>query len=132
MKRKKSGPMPQDIREVLNQIQAWRQLRPKPRKMPDHLWQDAVCLAQKYGLTRIHNLFGLDYTKLRRLVQQAQSHPQDVVIHSQTEFVSFPAQAFFSTPELPPNVLELSSNDGRSLVIRTHQSLDLDALIHSF
>ena len=130
MKRKKSRPIPQDLKQTLEQIESWRQSKPKPRAMPEHLWQDAVSLAQKYGSSRVHSLLRLDYTKLKRLVSQAQSQTQDFIVHTQAQFVSIPP--VYSPPEPAPTVLELSSTDGRSLVIRTHQPLDLDALIHSF
>lgn len=137
MKRKKSDRIPQDIKQVLEQIECWRQTKPKPRAMPEHLWQDAVSLVPKYGPYKVSSLLNVGYTKLKLLTSQKQSQHQtlDVVVHEAlppTEFVSFSPSSLFSTPELPPNVLELSSTDGRSLVIRTHQPLDLDSLIHSF
>ena len=130
MSKKKTAPIPQDIKLVLQQFKRWRETKPSSRAIPEQLWQSAVSLAQKYSVSKIHSLLHLDYTKLKRLVSQAQSQAQDVIVHTQAQFVSIPPM--FPTKECSPTVIELSSTDGRSLVIRTHQPLDLDALIHSF
>lgn len=135
MKRKKASQVPQDIQQLLEQIERWRNSKPKPRAMPQHLWQDAASLVPEYGAYKVSSLLKIDYAKLRRLTKETPPTPSnDVIVHNAvepTEFVSLP-QFLFSAPSSSPTVLELSSSDGRSLVIRTHQPLDLDALIHSF
>ena len=141
MRQKKDQEIPQDIKEVQALIECWRHTKPRPRAMPEHLWQDAVSLARKYGVYEISRALNVGYAKLKDLTSQTQPYPHDreLVVHDPAlppalpaGFVSFSPASLFDISESSPNELELISVDGNSLIIRTHQPLDLPDLIRSF
>jgi len=63
--------LPADVERVRQRIELWRQERTAGKPMPQRLWAAAAKVAQRHGVARTMRMLGLDYNKLKALVQGA-------------------------------------------------------------
>ena len=62
--------LPADVERVRQRIALWRQERTAGKPMPQRLWTAAAKVAQRHGVARTMRMLGLDYYKLKSLVQR--------------------------------------------------------------
>jgi len=106
---------PKDFSQLQSQLEAWRRNGRPGRRIPTALWRAATEAARERGTGHVATVLRLDYTKLKRLVenlgQEASAEPKS-------------GATFF---ELPPahqaradqgTVLEFEAADGATIVVR--------------
>lgn len=54
------------LEALLDQIEGWRRMRPRPRAMPEPLWNEAAALARELGVYRVARALGLNFETLKR------------------------------------------------------------------
>ncbi len=64
--------LPEDLLHARNRFQAWRSQRRRGR-IPQELWQLAVHLVSRHGLSRTASVLRLDYYSLQKRVEAAAS-----------------------------------------------------------
>jgi len=71
MRREKKKPvLPRRVAALGKRITQWRQTRKKSKAMPAGLWREAVKLAETHGTCRIARAVRIDYSALRRRVNE--------------------------------------------------------------
>lgn len=124
---------------LLDQIEGWRRMRPRPRAMPEPLWSEAAALARELGVYRVARALRLNFDTLkrrakhsgtpaarRRLVAQAAA-----MAHSHS-FVEVTGLAGLSAAA-GQTVVEVVASDGARLSIRMPcASADVVAWISAF
>jgi hypothetical protein len=66
--------LPEDLLHARNRFQAWRSQRHRGR-IPQELWQLAVRLVSRYGLSRTASVLRLDYYSLKKHAEAATGEP---------------------------------------------------------
>ena len=66
-----AGELPKDLLRAKNRFQAWRRRRAKGR-IPHFLWELAVQLAARHGLSRTATALGLHCHRLQKQVEAGQ------------------------------------------------------------
>jgi len=74
MRTRQQGELPNDLAQGRRQLQAWREQRQGGR-IPQPLWDLAVRLVNKHGLSRTATALGLDYYSLKQHVAAAAPQP---------------------------------------------------------
>jgi hypothetical protein len=64
--------LPEDLLHARNRFQAWRSQRQRGR-IPQELWQLAVRLVSRYGLSRTASVLRLDYYSLKKRAEAVAS-----------------------------------------------------------
>ena len=64
--------IPQELEKLRTRFEQWRSEHPKGSRIPQSLWQEAVRMARRYGVSRVSNFLKLSYACLQRKVE-----PQD-------------------------------------------------------
>ena len=64
------GELPKDLARARGQFQAWRGQR-TGRRIPQQLWDLAVRLVNRHGVSRTATALGLDYYSLKKQAQAA-------------------------------------------------------------
>ncbi len=59
------------MEEVQEHFSAWRAQRPKPRKIPEELWQEAVRLVPAYSVNKVAKRLRLENAVLRQKALEA-------------------------------------------------------------
>jgi hypothetical protein len=64
------GVLPElaEIEGLRERIEAWRQMRPKSRPMPEELWREASAAAKRLRAGRVARALGLKYETLKQRV----------------------------------------------------------------
>ena len=75
MGKQRKEPSPEDLDPVREQIRAWRETRHLPGPMPSEIWDQAVALAQTFGVCKVARAVSLDYSALRKKVAKAMEKP---------------------------------------------------------
>jgi hypothetical protein len=115
MRAGKSGELSQDMLRARSRFQAWRRQRTARSPIPQHLWDLAVRLAQRHGVSRTATILGLDYYRLKKRAEQtAPAKP------SSPPFVQLP------TPVMPGKQCQFELDNGAGAILRV-QLLGYDA-----
>ena len=119
------GELPQDLLRAQSRFQAWRSQRTARSPIPQHLWDLAVRLAQRHGVSRTATLLGLDYYRLKnRAEQTAPAKPR------RPAFVELP------TPLVPGKQCQLELDNGAGTILRVqllgYEAADLEVLARTF
>ena len=69
------GELPKDLAQARSRFEAWRQRRQGGQRIPQPLWNLAVQLASKHGISRTATALGLDYYSLKKRVEAAAQQP---------------------------------------------------------
>lgn len=128
--RTESREIAADLLRAARRFAAWRQGRTIGARIPQPLWNSAVALAGRHGLSRTATALGLDYYALKKRVEaQAPLLKRDPV--RQPVFVELPASPLAPSGEC---LIECTHVNGASLRIRLagHEAPDLGALARSF
>lgn len=70
--------VPADVERVRQRIALWRQQRTPGKPMPQPLWTAAAKLARRHGVAPTMRMLGVDYAKLKSLVQRSATSAQFV------------------------------------------------------
>lgn len=62
--------LPDAILQLREQLDQWRGLQKGRKQLPEAFWQAAVELAKQYGVYRTARPLRLDYTRLKKLVNE--------------------------------------------------------------
>jgi hypothetical protein len=120
------GELPKELAQTRSRFEAWRQRRPGGRRIPQPLWDLAVRLASKHGLSHTATALGLDYYSLKKRVEAAAPQPPPC------------GPAFV---ELPPPVVvgkqahfELDDGAGATMRVQLlgYDAVDVEALARRF
>jgi hypothetical protein len=71
MSAKKTPVVPIGMEPARRRLERWRKTRTSGVPMPESLWAVAVKLARRHGIYPTARTLGLEYNKLKRLVQSA-------------------------------------------------------------
>lgn len=119
------GELPQDLLRARSRFQAWRGQRTSRSPIPQHLWDLAVRLAQRHGVSRTATLLRLDYYRLKNRAEQAA--PANT---SSPAFVELPA------PAVPGKQCQLELDNGTGTILRVqllgYDAADLEVLARTF
>lgn len=128
------GVLPElaEIEGLRGRIDAWRQMRPKSRPMPEELWREASAAAKRLGAGRVARELGLKYETLKQRVISGEDGRKKAP--GKTEFVEL---RDFPMPGLSAGrdemVVEMVAADGTRLTIRVKgASPNISALIDAF
>lgn len=61
-----SGPVPDSINQLGEQLQEFRSTHPRGTRLPEVLWQRAVEQARQHGIYMVAHTLRLDYTNLQK------------------------------------------------------------------
>ena len=63
------------LEKVQNQFETWRKTRKSRQPIPERLWQAAARLSQNYPTTKIAGALRLNYTQLKKRIDDAKTSP---------------------------------------------------------
>ena len=109
MRTRPRGALPNDLAQARRQLQAWRQRR-QGRRIPQPLWDLAVRLVSRHGLSRTVAALGLDYYSLKKHVEAAGQQPPS----PSPAFVELPAPLLASKQAL----FELDNGAGATMRVQ--------------
>jgi len=119
------GELPQDLARARSRFQAWRERR-TGRRIPQHLWDLAVRLVNRHGVSRTAAAFGLDYYSLKKRFESAVREPAS----SRPAFVELPA------PVVLNRQCQFELDNGTGATLRVHlvgyDAADVATLARSF
>ena len=61
------------LESVIKQFEYWRASRKKRERIPEHLWDAAVCLCSDNSVSQITQILRLNYNDLKKKVLAAQN-----------------------------------------------------------
>jgi len=108
MKQGSPHPSRDILSDVQSQFSRWRQNRKRGTRIPEALWRAAVDAAGECGVSRAAQALGLDYYRLKKLVESP--HEESEPAAAGREFLEIPL--FSSAPEC---VLEMKDAQGAQL-----------------
>ncbi len=119
------GELPKDLARGRCRFQAWRERRLRGRRVPQPLWDLAVQLVSKHGISRTATALGLDYYSLKKRAAAVAQQPPS----RSPAFVELPApvvgkQALF----------ELDNGTGATMRVQMvgYDAADIEALSRRF
>jgi len=133
------GVLPElaEIEGLHGRIEAWRQMRPKSRPMPEELWREASAAAKRLGAGRVARALGLKYETLKQRVISGDPSGGEAgqkKASGRAEFIELngfaPLGPAVTRDEM---VVEMVAADGARLTIRVKgASPNISALIEAF
>ena len=125
--------LPAELAEVESKFEAWRQQRQGRARIPPALWDAAVALVPAYGATRVSAALRLDFSGLKRRVEQNQRSGEELESKAPPlSFVALPSDLLLAEVHTESNLL-LTHPNGATLQMRvpggTHE---LAALVTAF
>jgi hypothetical protein len=115
--------------EVRKQVEHWRKTRPHRCRMPEHLWQSAIELAQAQGIYAVSQGLHISYDRLKAHVDVAGKGRKikGIQRRREAEFVELlPAMAVSSPADAM--VLELVGAGGNRLIVRVPGAAGADVV----
>src|SRR3954470_1182730 len=79
--------MPEDLEPLRQQLTEFRNTQPVRSRLPEPLWAAATELATRYGVHRIARELRLDYTGLKKRVQQREQPNRKRTVSAAPTFV---------------------------------------------
>ena len=122
--------LPGEVVEVGLRIEAWRRRRVKRERMPSELWDCAVELASRHGVSRMARALGIGFAALQRRVKGV----AEVRPSAQIPPHGFVELGGFSTSGWSGTEIEIAGRDGSRLAIRISQgaAVDLAGVVTAF
>ena len=119
---------PPELRRLAEQLESFRERTPRPRRLPEPLWNRAAGLAREHGVNAVARALRLNYYALKRRVSSVPPGP------SKPTAPSFVAIGVPPSGSDSPSVLELEDGTGRKLTVTlgARAGLDLRALVAAF
>ena len=127
-----SRQVPADLSRAAARFTVWRSTRVRGSRIPDPLWDTAVALAGKYGLSRTAAAVKVGYYALKeRCEARPLASPDAHASAAAPMFVELPPSPFSVPGEC---VIELENASGATLRVRLqgHAVPDLVSLSRSF
>jgi hypothetical protein len=125
MRTGRRGELPKDLARARGQFQAWRGQR-TGRRIPQQLWDLAVRLVNRHGVSRTATALGLDYYSLKKRADSAAREP----VSNSPAFVELPA------PVVLTRQCQFELDNGTGATLRLHlvgyDAADLATLARSF
>jgi hypothetical protein len=120
------GELPKDLAQGRSRFEAWRERRQGGRRIPQPLWDLAVRLASKYGISRTATALGLDYYSLKKQAGAAAQQPPS----RSPAFVELPPPVVVGKQAL----FELDNGAGATMRVQLlgYDAADLQALARQF
>lgn len=115
--------------EVRKQIEHWRKTRPHRCRMPEHLWQSAIGLAQAQGIYAVSQGLRISYDRLKAHVDAAGQgrKVKGIQKRQEVDFVELiPAMAVSS--RAGTTVMELVTVGGTRLIVRVAGAAGADVV----
>ncbi len=135
MAKKRRPAVPDDVKKIRERIDYWRRTREKRSPMPEELWQAAVVLARRHGVSPTVRDLNLNHSALKKRFQQAVRRRQKNGSGPAGSFLEI-AGADLSGAAMPRTgvEVELQGVDGAKLTVRVPASgnLDVGALAEAF
>ena len=103
------------IDEVRRQLEQWRCSKKHGAPIPDDLWNSAVNLSRVHGVTAVHKILSLSYTKLKKLAEKKNTSIQKGSLGG---FWELPRSESSFWPKAMGAEIELVGADGAKLVLR--------------
>ena len=121
-----SSELPKDLERGRTRLEAWRRLRKRGSRVPPSLWQLAVRLASRHGVSRTAMALGLDYYSLKSQVAAAGDQPPS----SSPGFVELPAPVMVGKQGL----FELDNGAGATMRVQLvgYDAAEVEVLARSF
>jgi hypothetical protein len=117
--------LPKDLARARSQFQAWRG-RQTGRRIPQHLWDLAVRLVNRHGVSRTAAVLGLDYYSLKKRFESVAREPAS----GSPPFVELPA------PVVLTRQCQFELDNGTGATLRLHlvgyDAADVATLARSF
>lgn len=88
MKRKDISPIPEPIVELQRQLDQFRSAHPRRTRLPKTLWESAVELARQYGLYAVAHPLRLDYTQLKKRLDEVVTAPKKAASPAFVELIA--------------------------------------------
>src|SRR5438046_1490826 len=88
-----------DLKQLRQQLNAWRRSQSRRTPIPDPAWEAAATLARAHGVSRVAQTLRLDFYKLRDRSLRAQPSPSG--------FVEVPWSALAPATDARPRTVEL-------------------------
>src|SRR5688572_12540744 len=87
------------IEEVRGRLDLWREGRKAGQPMPEELWSAAVELAARHGVFAVARSLGLEFSKLKKLLEERHQKPVRVSRGGKNAgFVEFEAADLLGAP----------------------------------
>ena len=120
------GELPKDLARARSRFEAWRERRQAGRRIPQPLWDLAVQLASKYGVSRTATALGLDYYSLKTQAEAAALQPPS----RSPAFVELPPPVVVGKQAL----FELDNGAGATMRVQLlgYDAADVEALARRF
>lgn len=112
------------LEALLDQIEGWRRMRPRPRAMPEPLWDEAATLARELGVYRVAQALRLNFDTLKRRAKHSGTRTAQRRVLARAMpvahgFVEVTGLAELGAAGLAgQTVVEVVSSDGARLSIR--------------
>ena len=116
MNTKRSSKIPTALSEARRQLDHWRSQQPSKRtRLPKEFWQQAVALAQEYGLNKTARALKVKYESLKKHLEQSDAN-EGHLAKAQPEFIELLPAA------IKPGAVEcmLEWADGCGATVRMH------------
>ena len=124
------------IEEVQLHLASWREVRRPGQPMPEELWSEAVEMAARHGVFRVSKSLGLEFAKLKKLLEQRNGKPRRARGGKVAGFVELPAAELLGGASAVASgaVVELFGSDGARLRISVTgpAAVDLPGLVAAF
>jgi hypothetical protein len=126
MRTRQWGELPKDLAQGRWRFQAWRGQRQGSRRIPQPLWDLAVRLVSKYGVSRTATALGLDYYSLKKRAEAAAQQPPS----RSPAFVELPAPVVVGKQAL----FELDNGAGATMRVQLlgYDAADVEAVARRF
>jgi hypothetical protein len=126
MARPKLSPLPTGVAETVARLEAWRKAPRIGSRVPEELWSEIVGWARQLGVNPISRAMGLNFSDLRKRVEQGQGLCR-VATAARPTFVELEANSLLGGTQGGP-VVEVYSPDGGRLVMHFPSGVPVDTL----
>ena len=126
MRTRPQGELAKDLAQARQRFQAWRERRQGDHRIPQPLWDLAIRLASKHGISRTATALGLDYYSLKKRVEATAPEPPS----PGPAFVELPAPLAVGKQAL----FELDNGAGATMRVQLlgYDAADVEALARRF
>jgi hypothetical protein len=112
--------------DTATKLEAWRKSRRMGSRMPEELWTEITGWARQLGVNRVSRAMGLNFTDLKKRVEQGQGLCRVPAVVRPT-FVEFEGHSLLGGIQGGP-VVEVFSPDGGRMVMHLPGGVPVDTL----
>lgn len=131
MSERKQREFPAELADLAGQFLEWRQTRQVGCRIPDSMWESAVALARRFGVSRTAMALKLGYYELQKRVVGTSAPVVEATSARTPTFVELPSPFAKFADEC---VVEFQKASGTKMQLRLHapSSAELVALCRVF